>query len=142
MILLGGVRSNAISRALASEQPFSSLEIDPAKKRIEGGFGIGGCHFRAAGVGLVSLGPVARGAGGLVTTIAGTTAAGFDRAMLLFRSRLFEVNSWQHRLPDWIVVGPSDGKSGQGGELQGVMGAGYWGNHWEYRADASHLKCK
>ena len=144
LILLGGVRSNSLSRALASEQPFKTLQFDAAnpRKRIEGGFEIGRCQFRAAGVGLVSLGPVARGAGGLVATIAGTTAAGFDRAMRLFRSRLFDVNSWQHRLPDWIVAGPSDGKSGQGGELQGVMGAGYWGNDWEYRPDASHLECK
>ena len=40
--------------------------------------------------------------------------------------------------PDWLIAGanlPEDG-------LAGLWGAGFWGNRWEYRPDASYLECR
>ena len=163
LVLFGGVYSNSVARALAPQQPVRALEMSPEqasgrragrrRMRLEGGFGIGDCEFGADGTGLVSLGPRhqmvpeqcgAEGAGsdnGLVVTVAGTTLEGFDKAVELFRSHLFDTNSWQHRLPDYVVAGPGFVK-GQGVRtLKGVVAAGYWGNRWEYRDDASFAEC-
>ena len=82
---------------------------------------------------MVSFGPVdARLHEATAVTIAGTDAASFQAAVRLFRSRLFLTNSWQHRVPEFALVEGASGK---------VVGAGSWGEVWEYRADASHLQC-
>ena len=125
-------------------------------RRLEGGFSVGGCPYSAPGTGIVSLGPrkssaasgtlslagaIEAGGGGregLVAVVAGTTRGGFDKALELFRSDLFVTNRWQHRLPDYIVAGPRY-EAGRHAHrtLQGVAAAGYWGNRWEHRSDAS-----
>jgi hypothetical protein len=61
-------------------------------------------------------------------------------AVELFRSQLFETNSWQHRLPEYIVAGP-EYVTGQPGSLQGVLAAGYWDNAWHFRSDSGFSKC-
>ena len=81
---------------------------------------------------------------GLAATVAGTDAAGFEAAVAMFRDRLFTTNSWQLRIPDYVVVG-TDRAVGKwpppGGGLDAVVAAGYWGSSWEYRADASFQRC-
>lgn len=157
LILFGGPQTNAVSRALAPVQPFSGVSPDVVQRgkssRLEGGFVIGGCSFTAEGTGLVSLGPRAREArdgGGLVASVAGTTLSGFGKAVELLHSDLFRTNSWQHRLPDYMVAGPDFVRSAGGQEpaqhspsssLHGVVGAGFWGDAWQYRADSAYLRC-
>ena len=70
--------------------------------------------------------------------VAGTTLGGFKKAIEMLRSNMFHTNSWQHRLPDFIVAG-KEYKTSRGGviSLEGVLAAGYWGDHWEYLPNAS-----
>lgn len=170
LILFGGPQTNAVARVLASAQPFSEVSLDTVQQgkeprperetplegktpRLEGGFAIGDCSFTAEGTGLVSLGPRSlgvHGGGGLVASVAGTTLSGFGKAVELLHSDLFRTNSWQHRLPDYMVAGPDFVRS-RGGQkpaqhrpsssLHGVVGAGFWGYSWEYRADSAYLSC-
>ena len=133
IILFGGKRSNYISRKMSF--PFRSI-TSSRKDEIEGGFGIGmNCNFTGPGVGIVSLGTKPLG---LATMVAGTTLRGFKKAIEMLRSNMFHTNSWQHRLPDFIVAG-KEYKTNRGGviSLEGVLAAGYWGDHWEYLPNAS-----
>lgn len=114
------------------------------------GFSVGPCNFTAIGVGLVSLGPLPHAVAtndlgwgksqGLAVTVAGTSLKGFDRAVELFQDRLFETNSWQHRMPEFVVAGPKY-QVQQGHSLDGIVSAGWWGNRWEFRDDSSVNHC-
>ena len=74
--------------------------------------------------------------------LAGTTVDGFDNAVRVFRSDLFVTNSWQHRLPEYVVAGPKyEPTADDRGGLNGVLGAGYWSSTWEYRDDAGYVDC-
>ena len=153
-ILFGGPSTNRVAHALAPTQPVQPVQ-PPAQSegegkpsgRLEAGFRVGGCSFTAKGSGLVALGP-ANHRGGLVVTVAGTTLSGFQNAVESFRSNLFDVNSWQHRLPDFVVIGPQYVKrkrSQQEGvahnPLRGMLAAGYLGSEWDFREDAAYLDC-
>ena len=92
---------------------------------------------------MVSLGPISSGEDGRVAvTVAGTTLSGFGNAVELFHSNLFVTNSWQHRLPEYMVAGPEYQRGHGGLQLKGVVSAGYWGNRWEYREDAAFVRCE
>lgn len=158
VILWGGSDTNIVARALASEQPILQLELDEGtvgqssknNQRIGAGFVVGECTYIDEGTGLVSLGPIVRtnGTDGrLVVSLAGTTLDGFDKAVELFMSRLFDTNSWQHRLPEFVVAGPSFVASKNGladdteDNLRGVMAAGYFDSHWNVSTVASYVAC-
>ena len=159
VVLWGGADTNGLARALAPEQPVVQLELDKGaaqttakkkKKRIGGGFAVGGCTYTEEGTGMVSLGPVARANGTdgrLVVALAGTTLGGFDKAVELFTSRLFDTNSWQHRLPEFAVAGPSfvAAKAGRMGgredNLRGVVAAGWFDSRWNVSTEASYVAC-
>ena len=143
VIMFGGATTNKYAAALAKIQPFETTtgpDGDAGNRSVvvgpyEHGFGIGPCRFGGGdvGYGLVSFGPVdARSREATAVTIAGTDAASFEAAVRLFRSRLFKLNMWQHRVPEFAVVEGTSGK---------FVGAGTWGEVWEYRADTSHLAC-
>ena len=139
IILFGGKGSNYLSREISF--PFRSLS-KLRKYEIEGGFGIGTyCNFTGPDIGIVSLGskPIFdKGERGLAVMVAGTTLGGFEKAVELFRSNMFHTNSWQHRLPDFIVAGTEyETGSRQIPSLEGVLAAGYWGDNWEYLENAS-----
>jgi hypothetical protein len=154
--LLGGARTNSAARKLSSHQPFEFLDADGAVALLEGGFRLGSCNYAGKGYGLVSLGPrfakeyaahahgVVQREAGLIVTIAGTTLNSFSNALEMFKSNLFVTNSWQHRIPEFIVSGPgySHGQNAHT-TLNGVLAAGWWGNHWEFRPETSvTLECK
>jgi serine/threonine protein kinase len=156
LILLGGARTNSAARKLSSHQPFEFLDADGAVALLEGGFRLGSCNYAGKGYGLVSLGPrfakeyaahahgVVQREAGLIVTIAGTTLNSFSNALEMFKSNLFVTNSWQHRIPEFIVSGPgySHGQNAHT-TLNGVLAAGWWGNHWEFRPETSvTLECK
>lgn len=153
VVLFGGATTNGLTRALAPEQPVVQLGLDDddseQKRRIEAGFAVGGCRYTDEGTGLVSLGPVLRNNvtdGRLVVILAGTTLEGFDKAIELFTSRLFDTNSWQHRLPEFVVAGPSflvrtQRASSRADNLQGVVAAGYFDSNWDVSTDASYVAC-
>ena len=90
------------------------------------GYHIGPCDFSGRrDIGIVSLQP------GLSAYIAGQSDDAFVAAVDAFRSDLFVTNSWQHRLPDWVVIG-------KGGVY---LAAGHWSNTWELEEETSVLKC-
>jgi hypothetical protein len=53
----------------------------------------------------------------------------------VFQGDLFNVNQWQHMLPDYVVLGEDFARKGWAGSLA----AGYWGNRWEYEKRASFV---
>ena len=134
VILFGGKQSNSVSRSVLF--PFRSIRSKDIQSQIEGGFGISKhCSFTEPGVAIVSIGPRVPG---LAAIVAGTTLSGFDKAVELLRSNMFQTNSWQHRLPDFVIAGKGY-KTGRGGatSLAGVVAAGFWGDQWEYLPNAS-----
>ena len=158
IVLWGGADTNILAGALALEQPIVQLQLEKDavqkasqnSRRIGGGFAVGGCTYTAEGTGLVSLGPVVRDNGTdgrLVVTLAGTTLGGFDKAVELFTSRLFDTNSWQHRLPEFVVAGPNflAAQAGRVGgredNLHGVVAAGYFDSGWGISTEASYVAC-
>jgi hypothetical protein len=151
LVTFGGVSSNALARTLAAAQPVGAIELAdgeaPTARRLEGGFHVGECAFTAAGTGVVALGPVPHSDGRVVVSVAGSSLSGFGAAVELFQERLFETNSWQHRLPEYVVVGPGYVRRAQSAQrrevhnpLKDILAAGYWGAHWEFRSEAAFVK--
>jgi hypothetical protein len=59
---------------------------------------------------------------------------------------LFDTNSWQHRLPEFVIAGPSflaqtERVSGRDENLRGVVAAGYFDNDWDVSAEGSYVAC-
>ena len=44
-------------------------------------------------------------------------------------------------MPEFLLAGAAYAKGQQGRALAGVHAAGWWGNSWEYRAEASYTLC-
>lgn len=158
VILWGGTDTNHLAHVLAPEQPIVQLglhkdtvqRISKQTRRIEAGFVVAGCTYTKEDSGLVSLGPVVRANGTdgrLVVTLAGTTLGGFDKAVELFTNRLFDTNSWQHRLPEFVVAGPrfvtatARLATGRADNLRGVMAAGYFDSRWNVSTESSYVEC-
>ena len=114
-VLLGGPAAN---RATA-ENPFFAALLGP-------GGAVGPCAVGSSG--LVALGPGR--AGPLELVVAGENFAAARRA---FESRLFDVNSWQHRGPEYLLLG--------GDRLPQLRAAGYWGPRWEFVPEAAYTSC-
>lgn len=128
LILIGGPATNSWAGRLEGFQvSFSGRS-----------FAIGGRAFTGESTGLLALGPWERdwpqpeGATypGLALVIAGTDEAGLDKAVALFPSGSGAT------VPDWAVAGPEFGWKGAGG----LLGAGFWGNDWEYLPEMSYLR--
>lgn len=67
--------------------------------------------------------------------------AGTDDAGLALASRLAQPTippmtraPFTNQVPDYVVVGPEGWAHGPGG----ILAAGYWGNQWEWMAEASY----
>jgi hypothetical protein len=56
--------------------------------------------------------------------------------MEAFYSKLFTQGSWQHRLPEYIVVGRGYSRRAPGP----VMAAGWWDSSWHFH-DSAYLSC-
>ncbi|MCH7494151.1 DUF2817 domain-containing protein, partial [bacterium] len=128
LILVGGPATNSWAGRL-----------NPVPVAFSGrAFTIGGREFAGAATGLLALGPWERdwpypeGATypGLVLVLAGTDEAGLDKAVALFPSGSGAT------VPDWVVAGPEFGWKGAGG----LLGAGFWGNDWEFLPEMSYLR--
>ena len=146
LIILGGPKSNSIVEKF--DQPFHFLSNNSdSSSPFEMGFRVGNCEYVGKGFGLVSLGPISREPKkntGLLVTVAGSSIEGALNAFEIFKSNLFATNSWQHRIPEFIVSGPSyvRGRNSHM-SLEGVVAAGWWGNNWEYLNKSSlALNCK
>jgi pimeloyl-ACP methyl ester carboxylesterase len=132
IILFGDPASNAVTRQ-------QSLDGHLPVKFGGGGhrwFRLGPCKYSHPDDGVVTLAPWG-GKKGLLALVAGNSISGFHEALRNFRSDLFTTNSWQHRLPDYVVTGAESKWRG----IAGLGAAGYWGDDWEYRQDAGHVSC-
>merc|ERR1712176_795048 len=95
------------------------------------------CGSRGAGV--AAIGP--RESSGLELLVAGIDLQAFHAARHVFESRMFDVNSWQHRAPDFVVLGQAFQSGGAAvGGLASVEAAGFWDHNWDFNADFAFCK--
>ncbi|KAK3286850.1 hypothetical protein CYMTET_5616 [Cymbomonas tetramitiformis] len=139
LILLGGPADNLLSSVLLLRHPGITWHADGRSSPV---FEIGGCRLSLARNALVSLGPWSSGTAKcgdehgerfVYAVIAGAGADGMRKAWRLFLDGAFVVNHWQHRTPEFVIGGETGSDN--------VVGAGFWGNRWEWQPDASYSPC-
>eukprot|EP01062_Namystynia_karyoxenos_P032040 TRINITY_DN23691_c0_g1_i1.p1 TRINITY_DN23691_c0_g1~~TRINITY_DN23691_c0_g1_i1.p1 ORF type:complete len:905 (+),score=243.45 TRINITY_DN23691_c0_g1_i1:70-2715(+) len=130
LVLMGGPAQNSVTARV--QHPLLS----------GGGFagGAAGCRLAAAGLGAVALLPSPLAPqlfGAAAALVAGTDTRGFLNAYDALMAAQWTTNHWQMPLPDWLITGPDYAWQG----TAGVLGAGFWGHHWEFRSDLEYSAC-
>lgn len=100
---------------------------------------VGPCNFEGRGMGVASLLPVVSSTipakQRLALVLAGTDAAGLTSVVELATPTIPPMvrSPFSNMLSDFVVTSREIKSLGAGG----IVAAGYWGNSWEYRKDAS-----
>ena len=132
VILLGGPHVNRFAPTFINR---TTLRARGAVQfsDLSGALSLGGRAYAGASTGCVLFGAYRPFSGGelrgsLFVLLSGTDASGIEQAV-----KAFPVGPAME-IPDFVVTGPSFAWQSSGG----ILAAGYWGNHWEYRADISY----
>ena len=131
IILFGGKRSNYISRKMSF--PFRSLQAHE-KTRLRWFWHGVNCNFTGPGVGIVSLG---QSHWGLLRWLLGLLFVASKKPLKCFDPTCFTriVGNTAFQILLWL--GKNTKQTGRVISLEGVLAAGYWGDHWEYLPNAS-----
>ncbi|XP_030854704.1 uncharacterized secreted protein ARB_06907 [Strongylocentrotus purpuratus] len=128
LIIIGGPGDNGWAQRFVDRVP---LGIN------ENGLSLGWCHFSDPQTGALFLAPHREGS--LALVLMGNSLQGLEDIMRLASPTIPPMtrSPFSNMVPDYVITGPDFKAKGPGG----YECAGFWGNMWDYRLEASSCVC-